>query len=192
MWKKVFCILPNLLSLIRIALVPVFVVTYFTDANETKTLALIVYIVAFVTDALDGYIARKYDLTSNIGKVLDPLGDKLMMTAALMCMVISGRLPVWTVAIVVAKESVMGIGGLVIHRRAKTEIPPSNIFGKTATVVFVFACVVIMIFPALPDVYATSLIALAIGLTFAALLSYVMTYRVVMKKRMDDKTNTPW
>ena len=191
MGKKLFCILPNLLSLIRIALVPVFIITYFTDADEIKTWALVIYVIAFITDALDGYIARKYDLTSNLGKVLDPLGDKLMMTAALLCMVISGRLPVWTVAVVVAKESVMGIGGLVIHRRAKTEIPASNIFGKTATVVFVFACVVIMIFPALPDVYATSLIALAIGLTFAALISYVMTYRAVMKKRSEETTNNP-
>ena len=191
MGKKLFYILPNLLSLIRIALVPVFIITYFTDADEIKTWALVIYVIAFITDALDGYIARKYDLISNLGKVLDPLGDKLMMTAALLCMVISGRLPVWTVAVVVAKESVMGIGGLVIHRRAKTEIPASNIFGKTATVVFVFACVVIMIFPALPDVYATSLIALAIGLTFAALISYVMTYRAVMKKRSEETTNNP-
>ena len=192
MWKKVFPHIPNLLSSIRIALVPVFVVMYFTDTDEVKTWALCVYIVAFITDALDGCIARRYNLTSNLGKVLDPLGDKLMMTAALTCMTISGRLPVWTVVIVVAKESAMGLGGLLIHRRAKVEIPPSNIFGKTATVVFVVACVIIMVFPSLPDIYATSLIALAIGLTFAALLSYVMTYRVVMKTKIDNKTNTPW
>ena len=192
MRKKLFSILPNLLSMVRIALVPVFIISYFTETGEMKTWALVIYVVAFITDALDGYIARRYNLISNLGKVLDPLGDKLMMTAALSCMTISGRLPVWTVIIVVAKESVMGIGGLVIHRRAKTEIPPSNIFGKTATVVFVCACVVIMIFPTLPDIYATSLIALAIGLTFAALLSYIMTYRTVMKKRLEDKTNNLW
>ena len=192
MWRKVFSHLPNLLSAVRIAMVPVFIIAYFTDPDDIKTWALIIYVIAFITDALDGYIARKYALTSNLGKVLDPLGDKLMMTAALTCMTISGRLPGWTVAIVVAKESLMGLGGLLIHRRAKTEIPPSNIFGKTATVVFVVACVVIMVFPALPDIYATSLIALAIGLTFAALLSYVMTYRAVMKKKNEEPPNNPW
>jgi len=191
MWKKVFANLPNILSSVRIALVPVFVIMYFTDADDVKTWALSVYIVAFITDMLDGYIARKYDLTSNLGKVLDPLGDKLMMTAALTCITISGRLPVWALAVVVAKESLMGLGGLVIHRRAKAEIPPSNIFGKTATVVFVVACVVIMVFPQLPEIYAISLIALAIGLTVAALISYVMTFRVVMKKKNENKT-TPW
>jgi len=192
MRKKLFSCLPNILSSIRIALVPVFVFMYFTETGEVKTWALSVYVVAFITDILDGYIARKYNLISNIGKVLDPLGDKLMMTAALVCMTISERLPVWPVAVVVAKESLMGLGGIVIHRRAKAEIPPSNIFGKTATVVFVVACVVLMVFPQLPDIYATSLIALAIGLTFAALLSYFMTFRVVMKKKSEDTSNTPW
>ena len=192
MRKKLFSCLPNILSSIRIALVPVFVFMYFTETGEVKTWALSVYVVAFITDILDGYIARKYNLISNIGKVLDPLGDKLMMTAALVCMTISERLPVWPVAVVVAKESLMGLGGIIIHRRAKAEIPPSNIFGKTATVVFVVACVVLMVFPQLPDIYATSLIALAIGLTFAALLSYFMTFRVVMKKKSEDTSNTPW
>jgi len=192
MRKKLFSCLPNILSSIRIALVPVFVFMYFTETGEVKTWALSVYVVAFITDILDGYIARKYNLISNIGKVLDPLGDKLMMTAALVCMTISERLPVWPVAVVVAKESLMGLGGIVIHRRAKAEIPPSNIFGKTATVVFVVACVVLMVFPQLPDIYATSLIALAIGLTFAALLSYFMTFRIVMKKKSEDTSNTPW
>lgn len=195
MGKKIFPHIPNLLSAFRIAMVPVFVFAYFADPSEIKSWALGIYVIAFITDALDGFIARKYDLISNLGKVLDPLGDKLMLVAALACMTVSGRLPVWAVVIVVAKEALMGLGGIIIHRRAKVEIPPSNIFGKTATVVFVIACVALMVFPGLHDIYATSLIALAIGLTFAALLSYVMTFRAVMKKKTDikdDSTNTPW
>ena len=167
-------------------MVPVFVIAYFNDPGEIKTWALGIYIIAFISDALDGYIARRYNLISNLGKVLDPLGDKLMMVAALSCITSSGRLPIWAVVIVVAKEALMGIGGLVIHRRAKMEIPPSNIFGKTSTVVFVVACVALMVFPGLPEIYATALIALAIGLTFAALLSYITTFRAVMKKKSDN------
>ncbi len=190
MWKKFFPHLPNLLSAFRIAMVPLFVIAYFFDPTEIKSWAIAIYVMAFISDALDGFIARKYNLISNLGKVLDPLGDKLMMIAALTCLTVSGKLPEWAIIIVVAKEALMGIGGLLIHRRAKVAIPPSNIFGKTATVVFVVALVILMVFPHLPDIYAASLIAIAIGLTFAALLSYVMTFRLVMKKKTD--TNAHW
>ena len=174
---------PNILSGFRILLVPVFIFAYFADADGIKTYAVAIYALAAVTDFLDGAIARKYNLISNLGKVLDPLGDKMMMVAAMVCITIDGILPVWAVTIVAAKEILMGIGGVVIHRRAKAEIPASNIFGKTATVVSIVACLSLMIFPIRAQQFAAFMMAIAISLMFGALATYVRTFSLVMKER---------
>ncbi|MDR1329539.1 MAG: CDP-alcohol phosphatidyltransferase family protein [Oscillospiraceae bacterium] len=183
--------LPNLLSGFRICLVPVFVFAYFADDGEVKVWAVSIYIVAAVTDFLDGFIARRLSSTSNLGKVLDPLGDKLMTAAALSCITIDGLIPAWAIAAVVVKELLMGIGGLVLHSKAKAEIPPSNIFGKTATVVFVAACAALMVFPSIPRQYASAMIGIAVGLTSAALISYILTFSAEMRKRRTDGNGGP-
>jgi CDP-diacylglycerol--glycerol-3-phosphate 3-phosphatidyltransferase len=175
--------LPNLLSGFRICLVPIFIFAYFHEGGVVKTWAVSIYVVAAVTDFLDGYIARKFSIVSNLGKVLDPLGDKLMTAAALTCITVDGLVPAWAIAAVLVKEMLMGIGGLVLHSKARAEIPPSNIFGKTATVVFVVACAALMIFPSIPRLYASAMIGVAVGLMSAALISYILTFSAVMKKR---------
>jgi CDP-diacylglycerol--glycerol-3-phosphate 3-phosphatidyltransferase len=175
--------LPNLLSGFRICLVPVFVFAYFEDRGAVKTWAVSIYIVAAATDFLDGFIARRFALTSNLGKVLDPLGDKLMTAAALACITIDGLVPAWAIAAVATKELLMGAGGLVLHRMARAEIPPSNIFGKTATVAFVAVCAALMAFPSIPRLYASAMAGVAVGLTSAALISYILTFSAVMKRR---------
>ncbi|MDR0446948.1 MAG: CDP-diacylglycerol--glycerol-3-phosphate 3-phosphatidyltransferase [Oscillospiraceae bacterium] len=176
--------LPNLLSGFRICLVPVFTFTYFAEKGEVKGWAVTIYIIAAVTDFLDGFIARRLSLTSNLGKVLDPLGDKLMTAAALTCITIDGLIPAWAIAVVVTKELLMGVGGLVLHSRAKAEIPPSNIFGKTATVFFVVTCAALMLFPSINGAYASAMIGVAVGLASAALISYILTFSAEMKKRL--------
>ncbi|MDR0905113.1 MAG: CDP-alcohol phosphatidyltransferase family protein [Oscillospiraceae bacterium] len=174
---------PNIISAFRILLVPVFIFVYFADAHYVKGFAIGVYALAAITDFLDGAIARRYNLISNLGKVLDPLGDKMMMVAAMICITIDGFLPVWAVSVVVIKELLMGIGGFVIHRRVKAEIPPSNIFGKTTTVVFIVVCLTLMAFPDIPPTYATAMVGVALGLMFAALLSYILMFSAMMKKK---------
>ncbi len=127
---------PNILSSIRIFLVPVFAAVYFWQAGSVKIYAAAVYALASFTDFLDGYIARKYDITSNLGKILDPLGDKLMTLTVLTCITIDGVIPIWAVAAVLVKEIVMITGGAVIRQKQGGIIPPSNIFGKTSTLSF--------------------------------------------------------
>ncbi|MDR0838671.1 MAG: CDP-alcohol phosphatidyltransferase family protein [Oscillospiraceae bacterium] len=178
---------PNLLSAFRIVLVPFFVLAYFSDAGDVKTGAVAIFALAAVTDVLDGYIARRFKLTSNLGKVLDPLGDKMMTVAAMVCITIDGLIPVWAVSTAVVKELLMGIGGLLIHRRARVEIPPSNIFGKITTVVFVAVCIALMLFPQIPRAAAKAMIGIALALTIAALLSYILTFSAVMKKQAHEK-----
>ncbi|MDR2502422.1 MAG: CDP-alcohol phosphatidyltransferase family protein [Oscillospiraceae bacterium] len=175
--------IPNLLSAFRICLVPVFYAAYFLDSHAVKVYALAVYALASFTDFLDGYIARKFKLTSNLGKILDPLGDKLMMVSVLTCITIDGVIPLWALITAGIKEALMGIGGLVIHRKVKSDIPPSNILGKTSTVVFFLVCATLMLFPAIPGSTAALMIGVAIALMLMALGSYILTFTAVIKRR---------
>ena len=96
--------IPNMLSVIRICLVPVFILVYFGDSPNSNIGAAIVYAIASLTDILDGRIARKYNITSNLGRILDPLGDKLMTMAVIVCITIDRVIPFWAVTVFLIKE----------------------------------------------------------------------------------------
>ena len=132
---------PNLLSALRLMLVPVFVYLFMTD----KTLAaVIVFIFSGITDVLDGYIARKYDCSSNLGKFLDPLADKLTQFAAFICLYITELVPVWMPIVYFIKEFATAVGALFVFRKGKIVVK-SHVFGKLATfIVFAFVSVVIL------------------------------------------------
>jgi CDP-diacylglycerol--glycerol-3-phosphate 3-phosphatidyltransferase len=173
---------PNILSSVRICLVPVFVFAYFYEFSSVKIAAAAIYAVASATDFLDGYIARKYGLISNLGKILDPVGDKLMTLAVLACITVDKVIPVWAVLIAVFKEALMLIGGAVVRKREGGAIPSSNIIGKTSTVVFFVVCVTLMLFRKIPENIATIMISFTIALMLIALVSYLLTFIRVMKR----------
>ena len=172
--------LPNMLSLLRLCMVPLYVIVYFSGMKNAHLLALLVYALATFTDFLDGYLARKHNCITNLGKVLDPLGDKMLTTAVLVCLLIDGIIPGWIVLIIVAKEALMGLGGLVIHRKAKVEIPPSNYIGKTATVLFFVVCAILMLFK-IDHTVAVALVSLAVAVSLAAFISYLCRFIRIMK-----------
>jgi len=172
---------PNVISVFRICLVPVFIVVYFTDESDNKLSAILVYAIAAFSDFLDGFLARRYKASSNLGKVLDPLGDKLMTISVMVCITIDGLIPFWAVLLAGVKELLMGAGGLVLHKKAHAELPSSNFIGKTSTVVFFLVCVTLMLFRNIPNWASLTLISIAIGLTFIALASYLLKYIKIMK-----------
>ena len=94
--------IPNILSIIRILLIFVFVYTFF--ALDNLYVALIVFLVAGATDVVDGFLARRYNWITTLGKILDPVADKMMQFAALICLLIKGLIPWWFAAIFFAKE----------------------------------------------------------------------------------------
>ena len=175
--------IPNIISIFRILLVPLFVVLYFTDASGTKAFAVLIYVVAALSDFLDGFLARKYKATSKLGKFLDPLGDKLMLISILICITVDGIIPVWAVLAAGVKELLMAIGGYIVYRRMGSELPPSNVLGKASTVVFFVISVALMLFRNIPGHWATALISVAIVLMFIALASYINTYVSIIKKK---------
>ncbi|MBQ7849311.1 MAG: CDP-diacylglycerol--glycerol-3-phosphate 3-phosphatidyltransferase [Clostridia bacterium] len=127
---------PNVLTIIRMLLIPVFVVMH---ALKYYKLALLTFCVASFTDWLDGFIARKYHLITDFGKLMDPLADKLMVCTALVMQGVAGVFPIPAIVIVIIKEAVMIYGssymlhnGIVVY---------SNIWGKLAQCSFILALV---------------------------------------------------
>ena len=109
--------LPNKLTILRVALIPVFVVFFLGSESWggwARIVALIVFVIASLTDLLDGKIARKYNLVTNFGKFMDPLADKLLVAAALICFVDMGRIASWIVLIISGFRLVAAESGIVI------------------------------------------------------------------------------
>lgn len=119
--------IPNVISLIRIALVPVFCVLYFTPG--LKWASFVVLIVSGVSDVLDGMIARKFNLVSKLGKVLDPIADKLFQLSTVTCLCIGKAVGWWLLCIMVAKDLFMLVGGSVFYHKTHSVIA-SRWYGK--------------------------------------------------------------
>ena len=124
--------IPNVLTIIRIILIPVFVVLFF---KGEKIAALCVFCAASLTDMLDGYLARRLNQITDFGKLFDPLADKLMVLTAMVCQTFWGPLPLVAVIIVALKELVMVLGGVFMLSR--DVVVYSNYFGKAAQVGFI-------------------------------------------------------
>ncbi|MBN2897426.1 MAG: CDP-diacylglycerol--glycerol-3-phosphate 3-phosphatidyltransferase [Clostridia bacterium] len=139
--------IPNLLTILRLLLVPVFPMVYFSGSKTAMTHALFIFIIAGFTDFLDGYIARRFNLTSVVGTALDPLADKLMLLTTLTCLYLSGYLPLVIIAIMYLKELTMMLTGLYMYFRKEKLVVSSNIFGKLATLIFSIAVVLTMLKP---------------------------------------------
>ena len=134
-WKKEILTIPNLLSLFRLVLIPVYVVIYLNAQAVTDYyIAGGILAVSCLTDALDGKIARHFGMISNLGKILDPLADKATQFTLILCLAI--RHPIlWTlVALFVVKESFQLIAGLIILRQGKI-LSGALLAGKISTAV---------------------------------------------------------
>ena len=182
-------IVPNIISIFRIFLVPVFIAVYFSDMHEIKLYPTLVYAIASFSDFLDGFLARRFMASSKLGKVLDPLGDKLMTISVMVCLTIDGIIPFWAVLIAGVKEILMAIGGLVMHKVARVDIPQSNILGKMSTVAFFLIGVTLMLFRGIPGSTAIALISFAIALALLALAGYLNRYITAMKNREKREQN---
>ena len=101
--------LPNKLTTLRVLMIPFFVVFMLTDLGGaySKYIAVVIFIVASLTDLLDGKIARKYNLVTNFGKFMDPLADKLLVCSAMICLVEMNRLAAWMVIVIISREFII-------------------------------------------------------------------------------------
>lgn len=131
--KKKMKNIPNILSVIRIILVFVFVVVFFLPIS--KIWALIVFLTAGATDVVDGFLARKFNWITDLGKILDPFADKLMQCTVLVCLCIENVVPIWFLLIFFAKEIMtLLLGFLAIRRRSVVVV--SKWYGKASVCLF--------------------------------------------------------
>lgn len=176
--------LPNILTVLRMLLIPVFIFVYFSSSSNAHYYALIIFIIAGFTDYLDGTIARKYNLITPIGTVLDPLADKLMLLTAITCLWLDALLPLWVLAIVFVKEVTMIAGGIYFYCRKEKHIIPANKYGKIATAAFFLAIITILFAPEVKSLQYLAFAAVALKLM--AFTSYV-TFQIKFQKQKEAK-----
>lgn len=120
--KKDVFNLPNTITMVRIGVIPVLFILLINPGRTLSLVIAVLFILAAITDLLDGYVARKYGIVTKLGKYLDPLADKLIVTTAMIMMIPIGRIPAWIVAIIIIRDlavdglrSIASTDGLVIH-----------------------------------------------------------------------------
>ena len=128
-------------------MVPVFPFVFFSGSPNSHYWALGIYVLASLTDVLDGYLARKYELVTVVGTVLDPLADKLMLLMAVSCLYIDQTIPFWAYLFILVSEVFMIAMGFYMYFRKKRFVIPSNRVGKTATVIFFLGVALNLLFP---------------------------------------------
>lgn len=173
--------IPNILTIFRMFLIPVYILAFALD-GDSKNLAAIIFIAASATDVLDGYIARKYNMSTKTGQLLDPLADKLMQLTVVISLLIAKILPVWFVVILAVKESLLIAGGIFLY--SKKTFVKSNIFGKLNTIIL-FLAMVIMLFAHTNQLTTTIVLAVSTASNIAAIGSYLYIYFIRQKKYKD-------
>ncbi|HEX4735634.1 MAG TPA: CDP-diacylglycerol--glycerol-3-phosphate 3-phosphatidyltransferase [Thermoleophilaceae bacterium] len=134
---------PNVLTVLRILLVPVLVVALTTETKNGDTIAAIVFALAAITDGLDGYIARSRKSITTFGKVMDPIADKMLIAAALIALVSLERLAAWVAMVIIARE--FAVSSLRVAAAAEGAIIPASILGKIKTVIQVVTVMALIV-----------------------------------------------
>ena len=172
--------LPNKLTVVRMVLVPFFVASLLlSGSNEAlKWVALVLFVVASLTDFLDGYIARKYNLITNFGKFMDPLADKILTISGMICLIELGRIPSWIVVIIVAREFI--ISGFRLIAAENGVVIAANYWGKFKTT-FQMIMIILMIvnIPQL-QILTNLTMWIALALTIISLVTYINANKQVL------------
>ena len=173
--------LPNKLTVLRVVLVPFFVVFLLLSrtTDSLKWVALALFVVASLTDLLDGKIARKYNLVTTFGKFMDPLADKILTISGMICLIELGRIPSWIVVIIVAREFI--ISGFRLIATEHGIVIAANYWGKWKTT-FQMIMIILMIMN-IPQLQILTTIAMwiALALTIISLATYIMQNMEVVK-----------
>jgi CDP-diacylglycerol--glycerol-3-phosphate 3-phosphatidyltransferase len=172
--------LPNVLTVLRILLVPVLVAALLQEAGGGDTLAAIVFVLASFTDLLDGWIARRQKNVTTFGKLMDPLADKLLVTAALVSLVSLDRVSAWVAMVIIAREfAVTGLRQLAMEHG---EVIPANIWGKVKTV-FQIAMVLVLITVDGSPVWVDGLVVVTTAITIISGADYFFGFRSLVQAR---------
>lgn len=176
--------LPNKITLFRVFLIPVFLLFFLVEGIPYHNfIALAVFILACITDALDGSIARKHHLVTNFGKFMDPLADKLLVCSALICFVDRGLVNVVVILVIIAREFI--ISGFRLVASDAGVVLAASYWGKAKTTVQMLMCILLILhldfawFAVLEQIFIWA----ALLLTVISLLDYLIKNRSVLKDK---------
>ena len=187
--------LPNKLTIFRMVLIVPFVILLLGDyggwgwfkaifggvLEYMDYVALAIFIIASLTDLIDGKIARKYNLVTNFGKFMDPLADKLLVSAARIALVELGRIPAWIVIVIISREFI--ISGFRLVASDNNVVIAASYWGKFKTVFqMVMVCLMIADIPGL-QVLTDAVMWIAVALTIISLIDYLLKNKDVMREQ---------
>ena len=175
--------IPNILTTFRFFLIPVYIIVFCLE-DSTKQLGACIFIIASITDVLDGYIARRLNMVTKWGQLMDPLADKLMQITVLISLVCIGRVPIWFLIYLAILEIVMILAGIFLYKN-KIYIK-SNIFGKVNTVLLFIFMLLILFLPV--NQFAENCMLLFLTV-FSALTSGIYGYIYFLKQKKYKKYN---
>ena len=174
--------LPNKLTVARVIMIPFFVFFLLADPSNAlyKWIALGIFIVASLTDMLDGKIARKYNLITDFGKFMDPLADKLLVCSAMIGLIQLGRIPAWIVIVIISREFV--ISGFRLIAADNGRVIAASYWGKFKTT---FQMIMVILMIANIENYAVSIVTqivmwVALALTIISLVDYLVKNKDVI------------
>lgn len=172
--------IPNLLTILRITLVPIYLFAFFSNIENKLLVSGLIFLLAGITDLLDGKIARKYNLITKLGIVLDPIADKMMTFAVLISFTYGGLIPFWILIALGIKEILLILGGGILYLFKGKQVLPSNKYGKLATVSFYIAALSVVF--KLGEMASLVLFLITVGLNILAFINYLILYIKMTEK----------
>lgn len=168
--------LPNKLTIARMCMVPLFMIALMINTPASRIIATVIFALASLTDMLDGQIARKHNMVTNFGKLMDPLADKVLTAAAMICLVELGDLAAWIAVVIIFREYL--ITGLRSVAANENIVVAANIWGKVKTVCQMFALMLLMLKPQIVALCGIDIglwvMYVAVALTIYSGLDYVL------------------
>jgi len=162
--------IPNILTTVRLIIIPFF--AYFLFKAESFWLAAALFLLSGITDVVDGWIARRFNMITDVGSVYDPLVDKLMQITAVVCLAVKEVIPVWIICIIAAKEVTMIAVGIVLY--IKKIVVHSNWYGKIATVLFYAVILALIVFPQINYFVKMTILGLLVVVMLLAAVGYLI------------------
>lgn len=175
-WKKEIFSIPNLLSLFRLILIPVYVVIYLNaESPDAYFLSAAILAVSCLTDLIDGQIARRFNMITTVGKVLDPFADKVTQFTLVICLAIKHPVLWYLAALIFVKEILQLIAGCINLKKGRM-LKGALMAGKISTTVLFVSLILMVMIPTLPDVFINILAVIDAAFLIIAFADYTIAY----------------
>ena len=182
--KNKYLTIPNMLSVFRIVLIPVCVWLYWVENKPVSTSAIL--LLSWLTDMIDGFIARRFNMVSDLGKILDPVADKLTQATMLFCLVFTFPETLYLLFFMIIKETVMAITGYVVIKKTK-KVYGADWHGKLATGALYTILFIHLLWSNIPTELSVTFISLCGGLMLLSLVLYIILNANMLKQHSKEE-----